>query len=423
MPIKLFRLLRQTDGATIDLICDDGRITAIGPTGSLRSPHNTEIYDAGNRLLLPALVESHIHLDKTLWGQTWRPNSGGPRLIDYISNEQRVLREIKAPVVERAAALLENCIALGSLHLRSHIDVDLEIGLRHVEAMLEVRARYRDIVDLQFVAFPQSGLQIQPGTIDLIDNAIKMGVETIGGLDPAGIDNDPIGHLRAIFDLATKHGCGIDIHLHDAGELGLWQIDRIADFTAASGLRGKVMISHAYCLGMVPPSQIEALGRRLADLQISLMTTAPADIALPPVAFLRELGVNICCGSDGIRDAWTPFGTGDMLERAMLLCYRFDWTKDTEIAAAFDCITANGHQALTGMAGMQASSLTPGNVANFLIIDAETLGDAVARRPKERTIVSRGQIVAQDGRLLPHRTASKSSMALTVSSGASWEML
>lgn len=399
MQQRIYRNLRQTDGKHVDLHCIDGRIAAVAPAGSLVLPPDIPRHDGADRLLLPALVESHFHLDKTLWGQDWRPNSGGPRLIDYITNERRVLREVDAPIAARAGALLENCIALGSLKLRSHIDVDPEIGLSHVEAMLELRERYRPLADLDFVVFPQSGLLTQPGTSALMERAIEMGVETVGGLDPAGIDNDPIRHLKIIFDLAAKHGSGIDIHLHDAGELGVWQIERIADFTAATGLAGKVMVSHAYCLGMVPTTQIDALAQRLADLRISLMTTAPADIGLPPVAFLRERGVNICCGSDGIRDAWTPFGTGDMLERALLLALRFDWTKDAEIAIAVDCVTGNGARALGIEDGY---GLTVGCTADFILVAAETLGEAVARRTRDRTVIRHGEIIASNGEMM-HR--------------------
>ena len=398
MPQQAYRNLRQIDGRQVDILCADGGIAALGPAGSLAIPAGTTSHDGGRQLLLPALVEAHCHLDKTLWGQPWRPNSGGPRLIDYITNERQVLRAVKTPILDRAAALLEQCISLGSLRIRSHIDVDPEIGLAHVEALLQLRERYRHAVDLDFVAFPQNGLLINPGTAALMEAAVKMGVETIGGLDPAGIDNDPIAHLKLIFDLAAKHGCGLDIHLHDAGELGIWQIDRIADFTQASGLTGKVMVSHAYCLGMVPQQQIEPLGQRLADLQISLMTTAPSDIALPPVAFLSALGVNICCGSDGIRDAWTPFGSGDMLERALLLALRFDWTKDAEIAAAFACVSRNGARALGVTTDSPITSeITVGSPADFLLLPAETLGDAIARRPRDRTVIRRGQIIARDG--------------------------
>lgn len=391
-----FANLRLMDGRDSGVFCRDGRIAGIGLGRDLTLPADCPVMDAGGRLLLPALVESHIHLDKTFWGEPWQGNSAGPLLADYIANERRLRHEARTPVARRAAALLKHCIALGSLKMRSHIDIDPEIGLSHVEALADLRQRYRHLVDLTFVAFPQDGVVIRPTVIELMEQAIGRGVETIGGLDPAGIDNDPIGQLRLIFALAEKHGCGLDIHLHDAGELGIWQIARIADFTAASGLNGRVMISHAYCLGSVPTTQIEALGRRLADLGISLMTTGPADGPLPPVTFLRQLGVNICSGSDNIRDAWTPFGTGDMLERALLLALRLDWTRDADIAAAFDCVTGRAAQAL----GLRRYGLEIGCDADFLLIAAETLGDAIARRPTDRLVIRGGAVIAEAGKLI-----------------------
>lgn len=391
----VYRNLRRIEGDLVDIHCADGRIREIAPAGSPAAA-NVAVVEAGDQLLLPALVESHVHLDKTLWGEPYRPNTAGPSLKDYIANERRILREVATPVATRAGALLEHCIARGSLYFRSHIDVAPDIGLTHVEAMLDLRQRYRDLVEVQFVAFPQTGLLTQPGTLDLMDRALALGVEQVGGIDPAGIDNDPIGHLTAIFDLAGKHGAGLDIHLHDRGELGLWQIERIADFTAARGLAGKVVISHAYCLGMFPEGRIEKLGRRLADLGISLMTTAPADTSLPPVEFLRGLGVNICCGSDGIRDAWSPFGNGDMLERAFLLAFRFDWGKEAELLAALDCATHAGARAL----GLNQYGIAPGNPADFVYLPVAALGDALGQRPAARQVVRKGRLVASGGRML-----------------------
>ncbi len=394
-----YRNLRKPCGNLVDMHCVDGLITSIMPTGTEQSPAACDDIDCANQLLLPALVEPHVHLDKTLWGQPWRPNTAGPALTDYIANERRVLCEQTVPIAKRAGALLEYCIAQGSLYVRSHIDIDPDLGLSHVEAMLALRESYRDLVDLQFVAFPQTGLLIRPGTAELMQRALTMGVETVGGLDPAGIDGDPIGQLRVIFGMAEKHGCGVDIHLHDPGELGVWQIERIADFTAASGLAGKVMVSHAYCLGMVSEARAAAVGKRLANLGISLMTSAPADISVPPVALLKGLGVNVCCGSDGIRDAWSPFGNGDMLERAFLTAFRFDWNKDEQLVSAFECASTGGATAL----GVKDYGIAPGYSANFLIVPAETVGDALARRPRQRTVVSRGEIVARDGKMIRQR--------------------
>jgi len=389
--MTVFHNLRTPDGRTAAVTTTpDGRIAAFGDAGK-----GDARIDCGGRLLLPSLVEPHVHLDKTLWGEPWRPNTAGPTLKDMIANERAILKSVKTPIAKRAGALLRHLIAQGSLAVRSHIDVGPDVGLAHVEAMLELREAYRHLVDLQFVAFPQTGLLIAPGTEALLDRALAMGVETVGGLDPAGIDGDPEEHLRIIFDLAVKHGAGVDIHLHDRGELGLWEIGRIADFTKALGLAGKVMISHAYCLGQAPRSRIEGLARRLADLRISLMTSAPADVEIPPVAYLKEQGVTVCCGSDGIRDAWSPFGNGDMLERAFLLAFHYDWSKDEELAEAFDCATASAARAI----GLAEHGLAVGAPANFMLVAAETLAEAVAARPKDRMVVRHGRVIAEAGRL------------------------
>ncbi|MBL9046566.1 MAG: amidohydrolase family protein, partial [Tabrizicola sp.] len=255
---------------------------------------------------------------------------------------------------------------------------------------------WRDRIDMQFVAFPQTGLLCRPGTADLMREAMRMGVETVGGLDPAGIDGDPDGQLRLIFAMAEEFGAGLDIHLHDKGELGAWQIERIADYTMGAGLQGKVMISHAYCLGMIPAWHLEKIGRRLADLQISLMTSAPAETPIPPVQPLTEMGVTVCCGSDGIRDSWSPVGNGDMLERAFFVAYKYDWGRDSEFALALDCATTHAARAI----GLQGYGLAPGNRADFLMVDAETPGDAVCRRPSARHVVRAGHLVAKDGHLV-----------------------
>jgi cytosine deaminase len=387
----LIRSVRDGNGRPMDLLIRDGIIDRIAGAGSL--PAADIVTEGDNRLMLPALVEAHCHFDKTLWGQPWRPNSAGPTLRHYIDNERQILRGLNVSIADRAGPLIEQCIARGSLHFRCHIDVDPEFGVAHVEAMLALREKYRDIITMDFVAFPQTGMLIRPGTLAVMEEALKMGVENVGGLDPAGIDNDPVGHLAAIFDLAEKYDRGIDIHLHDKGTLGLWQIERIADLTRDRRRHGKVVISHAYCLGEAGEQRLGKIAARLVEAGISIMTTAPADCPAPPVADLVAAGVNVCMGSDGIRDAWSPFGTGDMLERALFLCLRFDFAKDDEIAMAFECVTAGGARALRQVPPV----IEAGAPADLILLPAENIGDAIARRPATRTVISRGRIVAENG--------------------------
>lgn len=377
--------LRDIDGRAIGIRCADGVIAAIGP--GVTAP---DAVDCGGRLVLPAFVEPHVHLDKTLWGEAWQPGRRAERLSDYIDNERRVLSANRTAPEERAQRLLSQMLRHGTTAVRSHIDIAPDIGLAHVEAMMRLREVWRDRIDLQFVAFPQQGLLARPGTADLMRGAMEMGVETVGGLDPAGIDGDPEGQLRFIFDLAVEKGAGVDIHLHDKGELGAWQVERIADHVDAAGLSGKAMISHAYCLGMVSRARLETIGRRLADLGISLMTSAPADVAVPPVEALAGMGVTVCCGSDGIRDAWSPLGNGDMLERAFLTAYRFDWNTDEDFRRALGCAAEAAARAI-GLAGY---GLKPGGRADFVMIEAVNAGDALCRRPPGRLVVRRGAVVA-----------------------------
>jgi cytosine deaminase len=388
----VIRSVRTPNGELSDIRVAGGRIAGIFPAGSPLPPEG-EVIDGAGRLALPALVEAHCHFDKTLWGQPWRPNSAGPTLRDYIDNERRILRTLDVPIAKRAGKLIEHCIAKGSLHFRCHIDVDPEFGLSHVEAMLALRETYRGIISMDFVVFPQTGMLIRPGTVGIMEEALKLGVENVGGLDPAGIDNDPIRHLEAIFGLAEAYGRGVDIHLHDRGELGLWQIERIADFADLAGLGGKTVISHAYCLGQANEVRLQKIAARLAASGISIMTTAPADCPAPPVAALRAAGVNVCMGSDGIRDAWSPLGTGDMLERALFLAMRFDWAKDAELAAAFDCVTQGGAKAL----GLEGYGLAPANPANLVLLPAETIGMAIAERRPDRLVIAHGKVVAENG--------------------------
>jgi len=269
------RNVRLPDGRAVDVAIEDGLFKSFAPAAR-GGGEGSSLVGAG-RLMLPGLVEAHTHLDKTLWGLPWRPNSAGPRLIDYIENERRVRREIDVPVGTRAAGLLERMISLGSVYVRSHVDVDPEIGLSSAEALLDLREKVRGRCHLDLVAFPQFGMLINPGTAELMEESLKLGVDAMGGIDPAGIDRDANRHLEFVFGAAVRHGKRIDIHLHDGGDLGAWQIGMIADLTEANGLAGRVMISHAYCLGTLEPGRLDPLAQRLADLGISILTSAPAE--------------------------------------------------------------------------------------------------------------------------------------------------
>lgn len=383
---------RLPDGSQHHIEVEGGRIAALLPVSTPPTGKNT--IDLGDAFVIPPLVDGHIHLDKTLLGLPWVPNQAtGNRVADRIEAERKVRAARTLPEVETGSNLARQVMASGTLHMRTHVDIDNQLGLRNLHEILKVRERFRDLVTIEIVAFPQSGVLRSPGTADLLDAAISEGADLVGGLDPIGIDGDLDGHLDAIFGVAAKHGVGVDIHLHDGGESGIAQMLAITQRTEAAGLQGKVAISHAFALGSVPTDSAARMADVLARARIAIMSHGPGGATIPPLKLLKEHGVEVFGGSDNIRDAWSPFGNGDMLDRAMMIAYRANFRHDHELALAFEMVTDAGARVL----GLTDYGLRVGGPADFVTVEAGTLAEAVATRRRRKLVVKAGRVIAQDG--------------------------
>ncbi|MDK3019071.1 amidohydrolase family protein [Pseudodonghicola flavimaris] len=386
MTAKTLKNVRPMAGPATDLHIVDGKFAPTAPAGA-------EVIDCGGRILIPGLVEAHTHLDKSLLGLPWYRNEVGPRLIDKITNE----REVKVSLgldprvqSERHAIL---AMSHGCTHIRSHVDVDTHHGLAGIEGVMATREKLAGMIDIEIVAFPQSGMMTRPGTVELMDEALSLGADLVGGIDPCGMEHDPKGHLDAVFALAEKHGKPVDIHLHERDALGWFSMEEIIDRTAALGMQGKVSISHAFCLGAVDRAYVAGLHEKLAENRIHILTTAPASAPVPAVKELKAAGILTGAGCDGIRDTWGPYGNSDMLERAMFIGMRNNLRRDDEVELALDICTYGG------AAIMQAEGygLDTGCNADCLLVEGETLAEAVVTRAPRKLVLKRGEVIARDG--------------------------
>ncbi|MEU5863209.1 amidohydrolase [Nonomuraea sp. NPDC047529] len=366
-----------------DLLVRDGRIHQVG--ASLDAP-GALVLDVTGQLVLPGLVDAHCHLDKTLYGGPWIPHSADDSLAGRIANDLGRRAELGVPSAERVGALLARMSEAGTTHVRTHTDIDPSVGLRGVEAVREAAAR--SPVDVRQVAFPQHGVLTNPGTADLLAEALRSGVEAVGGLDPAGVDRDPVRHLDLIFGLADRFGAHIDIHLHDGGSLGGWELELIIERTRALGLGGRVTVSHAYALGELGDAAQDRLIQGFLDAGVAVATAAVYSYPVPPVKKLRAAGVTVACGHDGVRDLWGPYGSGDMLERAMHLAYRSAFRRDEDIELALEAATLGGARAL----GLPDYGLAPGDRADLVVVPASGPGEAVVVHPR-RTLVMKDGVV------------------------------
>ncbi|MDI3382451.1 amidohydrolase family protein [Xenophilus aerolatus] len=393
-PLLLLREVRPGGADPVDVLVQGERIAAVG--AGLPVPPGAVVEEGGGALLLPGLVEGHTHLDKTLWGLPWYRNEVGTRLVDRIDNERAFRHASGHDAAAQSLALARAFLANGTTRIRTHVDIDTQAGLKHLEGVLRTRDAMAPWQQIQTVAFPQSGLLVRPGTAQLLDAALAAGADVLGGLDPCAIDGDPVRSLDVLFDIAARHGKPLDIHLHEPGAMGAFSLGLILDRTEALGLQGRVAISHGFCLGDVPPADCNALLARMAALGVVLVTSAPPSRSVPPLLACRAAGVTVVGGNDGIRDTWTPYGTPDMLERAMLIGLRYNLRRDDEINVALDCVT----RAAALGCGFADHGLVPGSRADLVLVDAQSVAHAVVARPARRLVVAAGEVVARDGALL-----------------------
>lgn len=384
--------IRPEDGPAADILITGGRIAAIGP--GLTAPPGVPLVDGGGAIAMAPFVEPHVHLDKILWGLPWHPIEVPAGLRAMIDNEVAIRRRLPWSVEDRAGRLMRQCVAMGSTHIRSHVDISTEYGLSNVEGVLAAWEGMKGAVGLELVAFPQTGLMIDPGCAAVMEAAMEAGCAVVGGIDPGTIDGDPKGHLDTIFAIAERKGAKIDIHLHEPGELGLYEMGMICDRTEALGMQGRVVVSHAFCLGDGPTEKVAAMIERLARLRIGIISAVPGEIAFPPMFDLAAAGVPCALASDSIRDTWNPHGNGDMLDRCWLLAFRAWCRTDAELLACLEMGRGRGADLL----GLTGHGLAVGDEGSLVLVAGENRAQILVDRPARALVVKAGRIVARDGR-------------------------
>ncbi|GAA0613723.1 amidohydrolase family protein [Paenochrobactrum glaciei] len=389
----LLKNIRPWGGDTVDMLIRNGIIEATNPD---KIDDSITIEDGGNAIAIPGLIDAHTHLDKTTWGLPWHENNRRAVLRDRIDFE----REHRLDVgIDPHIQSMRHAIGLasnGATHIRSHVDIDTTHGLSIVEGVMQTREKLRDIIDIEIVAFPQSGLMVMPGTKELLDEALKLGCEVLGGIDPCGIDRDPKGQLDILFELAIKHQKPLDIHLHEAGELGAFTMELIFERIRTNGMKGQVAISHAFTLGSVDPARAAYLIEQLAELDVAILTTGAPSATVPAIMRLLDAGIRVGAGCDGIRDTWGPWGQPDMLDRARIIGMRNGLRSDHELEHLLRVVSQGGADVMQ----LANYGLEVGCKADLTLVSGETLAHAVVDVAPRPLVMKSGHITARNGQAL-----------------------
>ncbi|MFF2082460.1 amidohydrolase family protein [Nocardia sp. NPDC058176] len=406
----LLRRARVADDIDpVDIAVTDGVITAIGT--DLRAAATTEI-DCATRVVIPGLIEPHVHLDKALLdGQASAPDN---TLAGAIAITGELKRGFTAnDVADRARRVLDRAIVHGTTLIRAHPDVDPIVGLLGVDVLLDLREEYRGLIDLQIVAFPQEGILRAPGTLDLLREALRRGADVIGGCSYNEADlADCHRHIDLVFDLAAEFAVPVDIHADfadDATDPRFALADHIAEATQRSGLGGRVALGHVTSLAARPPRERQATMARLAAAGVAVVPLPATDMHLGGradesavrrgIAPIRELwaaGVTTAYSSNNIRNAFTPYGNADLLDIGLFLAQTGHLSGDDDLRRVLDMATVDA-AAVVGIGDRHGIRI--GAAADLVVLGTHRLADALLDRPDRCYVIKSGRIVARTTRV------------------------
>ncbi|MED3067753.1 amidohydrolase family protein [Bacillus thuringiensis] len=379
--------ISRTETELCSLLIEDGRIKKI--IEGVVQEEDIVMLDAKHLLMLPAFEEMHIHIDKTYYSGPWKACKPAESIFTRFNEEEKILLKQLATAQDRAENMLELLLRNGATNIRTHCNVDPIIGLGNLEATLAALETYKNRVSSRIVAFPQHGL-LRSNSVQLVKDAMRMGAHLVGGVDPATVDNDIEKSLHTIMDIAVEFNADVDIHLHDENNLGTFTMKRLASLTEEAGWQGRVTISHALGLGGVTDKEAEEVAERLAAVNIDITSTVPIGKQVIPIPLLDKKGVKVSLGNDSITDHWSPFGTGDMLQKANRLAERFGWSDERSLGKAIRFITG-GKETLNN----EGKRVWPnvGDEASFVLTNATCTAEAVARQTEKSLVVYKGNIV------------------------------
>ena len=362
-----------------DVGVQGGRVVAVG-----EGLDGAEVIDAGGRLLVPGLVETHIHLDKTCILDRCRAEEG------TVAEAVRETKAAKAgftveDVIARGRQTLERCVGWGTMAMRTHVEVDPGIGMIGFEGVQELARQFAWAVDMELCVFPQEGLLNNPGTEALLVEGLRRGARVIGAVPY--MDSDPRGQIDRVFALARAWDVDIDMHLDLADTTEGMQVEYVCGKTEEYGWGGRVAVGHATQMSLVGRGRFDRIAARLAGAGVAVTVLPSTDLylmgrghehAVPrgvvPVERLRAAGVCCSISTNNVLNPFTPYGDGSLIRMANLYANVCHVARPADLAACLAMVTSESAR-LMRRAGY---GIGVGGAADLVLLDGGTPEGVVA---------------------------------------------
>lgn len=388
---------------TVNILIKNGKFEKIDHRGHI--PENAEIIDAAGKLVTPPIIDPHVHLDAVLVsGLIKRKNETGTLLeaIDIWSEWKKGLT--KKMLKENARKVIDWYIANGVLRVRTHADCT-DPTLLTVESLVELREEVKELIDIQVVAFPQNGIFTDPSNLDLLKEAVNMGVDVVGGAPHIEYTReDGVKDVETVYDIAEKNGLPIDIHIDETGDPHSRFVEVMAKESINRGMGAVSVASHttamhnynndyAYKLiGIIAKSDMNMITNPFDNAVLqNRMDGYPRKRGLTRVDEMLARGVNVAIGHDSIMDPWYSMGKASMTLAAFLLLHMGHMNGATQIQQLFDMITDNSAKAMC----LDNYGIKEGNQADLVIFDADTESDILRLQAECTHVIRKGKLICK----------------------------
>lgn len=391
----------------------DGRVTDIGIRKTKIAAIEKldaeagQIIDATGDLVCPPFVDPHFHMDATQSYGIPRINASGT-LLEGISLWGE-LKEVMTheEVVERALSYCDWAAGMGLLAIRSHVDTCHD-SLLGVQALLEVREKVADYIDLQLVAFPQDGLYRSPNALENTIRALDMGIDVVGGIPHfERTMEDGRASVRQLCEIAAERGLMVDMHCDETDDPHSRHIETLAYESQRLGLQGRIAGSHLtsmhsmdnYYVSKLLPLIAEAGVAAIPNPLINIMIQGrhdsfPKRRGLTRVKEMLALGITVGFGQDCVLDPWYSLGTADMLDVAFMGLHLAQMSSPEEMRKCFDMVTTENARIM----GLSDYGLNVGATASLVVLDAGNPIEAVRLRPARLAVVAKGKVISTSAR-------------------------
>ncbi len=363
----------------VDIGIAAGRIAAIAPS---LPPGPPDLVAGG--LVVPGLVETHLHLDKTCILDRCPAAEGS--VAEAVRLTSAAKRDFTPQdVYDRGRRTLERCIGWGTTRIRTHVEVDPGIGLRGLEGVQQLAEDYAGSVDLDICVFPQEGLLNNPGTDALLTEGLRRGARVIGAVPYC--DTDPRGQIDRVFEIAREWDVDIDMHLDMGDTPDGMQVEYVCRKTEDYGWGGRVAVGHVTQMSLVERPRLDALAATLARAGVAVTILPATDLflmgrphshAVPrgvvPAGPLLAAGVNCSVATNNVLNPFTPYGDANLLRMANLYANVCHVARPAELAACLDMVTGRAARLLRA----DDYGIRVGGPADLVALDALTPEGAVA---------------------------------------------